>query len=297
MKTLKVKSYCGICIFFVFTLLINFSGCKKTEKSAEKMNTAGTTEKKPQYIHPDFNFTTVSFSKSFTDINSEISENPQLFLSLASRMLKEDQYYLKLVDKKHPLPEKLIPPELVNLSDYSGIILNRSNLKLDRIAAESLNNMSIEAASSGAELSVSSAYRSYNYQKNLFNRYVEKDGRENAEKYSAPPGCSQHQLGTAVDFGSITNSFAETPEGIWLTNNAWKFGWSLSYPRGCETETGYIWESWHWRWIGNDAVVMQNTFFNGVQQRMLVFWNNNYPVLEKAYKYNTEKYPETSEGK
>jgi D-alanyl-D-alanine carboxypeptidase len=293
MKTLRLKAFCCICIFLI--LLIDFSGCKRNNIPAENMDTAGTSEEKPEYIHPDFNFTTDSFSKNLTDINSAISENPHLFLSIASRMLKEDQYYLKLIDKKHPLPENLIPPELVNISDYSGIVINRNNMKLDRIAAESLNEMSIEAAASGAVLGVSSAYRSYNYQKNLFNRYVERDGKEKAEKYSAPPGCSQHQLGTAVDFGSITNSFAETPESVWLTNNAWEFGWSLSYPKGCEDETGYIWESWHWRWIGKDAVIMQNTFFKGVQQRMLVFWNKNFPVLKNAYKYIDAKEAGVSE--
>jgi D-alanyl-D-alanine carboxypeptidase len=68
-----------------------------------------------------------------------------------------------------------------------------------------------------------------------------------------------------------------------MTGNAGNFGWSLSYPRGKEAETGYVWESWHWRWIGNCAVKMQNEFFDGSQQQMLMFWDENAPVLRKAW--------------
>ena len=67
-----------------------------------------------------------------------------------------------------------------------------------------------------------------------------------------------------------------------MEENAGRFGWSLSYPREMEEETGYMWESWHWRWIGTDAVIMQKNFFDGVQQRMLVFWNENATEMRKA---------------
>ncbi|MCK5734829.1 MAG: M15 family metallopeptidase, partial [Spirochaetaceae bacterium] len=158
----------------------------------------------------------------------------------------------------------------------------RDDITLDRKAAEALVRLSKAAEAEGLTLRISSAYRSYEYQQALFNRYSERDGEAAASRYSARAGTSQHQLGTTVDFGSITNNFAISAEGIWMEENAGRFGWSLSYPREMEEETGYMWESWHWRWIGTDAVIMQKNFFDGVQQRMLVFWNENATEMRKA---------------
>jgi len=134
------------------------------------------------------------------------------------------------------------------------------------------------ALDDGIKLMVSSTYRSYDYQTRLFARYVAQDGEELAERYSARPGTSQHQLGVAVDFGSITDDFAETKQGRWLNEHSEEYGWSLSFPRDYEDVTGFMWECWHFRYIGKEACAFQKKWFGDVQQFMIEFvdsWKKN----------------------
>jgi len=173
--------------------------------------------------------------------------------------------HLILVDKTHALKAGFKPANLVDLALYPEISRSRDGLYLERAAAEALAELSKAARKEGITLLVSSAYRSYDYQKNLYDSYVEETGEE--DRSLAKPGTSQHQLGTAVDFGDVTESFADTRAGRWIEENGGKFGWSLSYPRYPPGE--YMWESWHWRWIGVDAVRLQDEFFEGSQHKML----------------------------
>ena len=213
---------------------------------------------------------------------SDAIDEKQEFFRLAAEMLRMPEGYLKLVDKAHPLPADFKPADPVDLNTYPELKVGRNGLTLDRKAAEALIRLSRAAAEEGVTLLVSSTYRSYEYQKALFSRYAERDGEEAASRYSARAGTSQHQLGTTVDFGSISDSFAESEAGIWMAENAGNFGWSLSYPLGYEDETGYRWESWHWRWIGRDAVMMQEKYFDGIQQRLMEFWNENASKIQEA---------------
>ena len=82
---------------------------------------------------------------------------------------------------------------------------------------------------------------------------------------------SQHQLGCAVDFGSITDDWGDTKMGKWVYQNAADYGWSLSFPREYEDVTGYMWECWHFRYIGIPACRFQKKWFSDVQQFMLEF--------------------------
>jgi D-alanyl-D-alanine carboxypeptidase len=120
-------------------------------------------------------------------------------------------------------------------------------------------------------LTASSAYRSFDYQTQVYNRNVREMGQEAADRESARPGHSQHQTGLVVDFGSIDDSFAATAAGRWMTVNASRFGWSLSYPNGYEAVTGYRWESWHYRYVGKDLAAFIDKYFNGIQQYALRF--------------------------
>ena len=91
----------------------------------------------------------------------------------------------------------------------------------------------------------------------IYERNVREMGKEAADRESAAPGTSQHQLGVAIDFGSISDDFATTKAGLWMEQNAHLFGFSLSYPQGYESVTGYRWESWHYRYIGFLATEFQ----------------------------------------
>ena len=85
-----------------------------------------------------------------------------------------------------------------------------------------------------------------------FESYVENDGKDAADNYSARPGHSEHQTGLAFDLNSITDDFQYTNEGIWVNENCYRYGFILRYPKNKEEITGYKYESWHLRYVGID---------------------------------------------
>ena len=200
------------------------------------------------------------------------------FIKDLEMVLSNEDETLVLVDKKHPLPVGYVPPELVKLDGNNpatgtsaSYVISRNDLSLTPETEKILEVMASDAREEGITLVVSSTYRSYEYQDGLYKRNVAQLGQEAADRESARPGTSQHQFGTAVDFGSITDDFAQTEAGIWLARHAGDFGWSLSYPDGYEDVTGYRWECWHYRYLGVPAVQMQQKWFGGIQQYMLEF--------------------------
>lgn len=177
-----------------------------------------------------------------------------------------------LIDKKHKAePETYVPSNLVPLVKNNYYNISRNDLSLREDVEAKLVEMAKAARKDGITLLVSSSYRSYEYQKALFQRWVKIDGLEEAERESAREGTSQHQLGVAIDFGSIDSSFINTSQGKWLNNHSEEYGWSLSFPREYEDITGFKWECWHFRYIGVNACKFQNKWFNDVQQYMIEF--------------------------
>ena len=178
---------------------------------------------------------------------------------------------LRLVDKKHLLDKDDNPTDIIPLKPNNAYLLNRNDLSLRVFVEGALRKMALEAKNDGVTIVASSTYRSYEYQEALYARNVRQLGQEVADRESARPGASQHQLGTVIDFGSITDAFAETKAGKWLDSNAARFGFSLSFPQGYEEVTGYRWECWHYRYVGVDACAFQAKYFNNIQQYMLEF--------------------------
>jgi D-alanyl-D-alanine carboxypeptidase len=183
-----------------------------------------------------------------------------------------DPFLRLLVDKQHPLPDGYEPDDLVELENGS-YRTGRAGLMLRSAAAAALDEMAWTARAEGLTLVASSTYRSYDYQVEVYSRNVREMGQAAADRESARPGYSQHQLGLIVDFGSITDAFAETKEGIWLAANASRFGWSLSFPDGYEETTGYRWECWHYRYVGKELAEFIDNYFDGIQQYALQFIN------------------------
>jgi D-alanyl-D-alanine carboxypeptidase len=183
-----------------------------------------------------------------------------------------DPMLLRRVDKNPggALGEAYEPSDLVGL-DGTGLSVSRAGHRLRKPAFAALRELDGAAREALVVLLVSSSYRSYAYQKEVFARNAAQDGVEKARLSSAEPGRSQHQLGTAADFGSIDDSFADTEAGRWLSANASRFGFSLSYPEGKEALTGYLGESWHYRYVGKAAAALETEFFGGMQARMLAF--------------------------
>lgn len=182
-----------------------------------------------------------------------------------------------LIDKKHKAPDGYAP-KTVPLVKNQIYGISRNDLSLRPDVEPHLVELSKAAAQDGIWIVASSTYRSYDYQAKLFQRWVDIDGLEEAERESARPGTSQHQLGSAIDFGSVTNDFINTKQGKWLYENGWRYGWSLSFPQGYEDITGYRYECWHYRYIGKPACELQRKYFNNVQQYLLEFidlWKKN----------------------
>ncbi len=169
------------------------------------------------------------------------------------KVISDGNYLLALVTKETTLKTDYVPPDL---KPVPGYMYPSYNMQLREEALQHLEDLWQAAAEDGVALSIRSAYRSYNTQKYLFNDYASRHGEEQANRFSARPGQSEHQLGTAVDFGGTAvdfkADFADTSQGKWLAENAHYHGFALSYPRGKEHITGYIFEPWHYRYIGVD---------------------------------------------
>ncbi len=124
--------------------------------------------------------------------------------------------------------------------------------KVNKEALSALKNMQADASALGLDLTLVSAYRSYNTQKQLYNKYVKKDGEKKASTYSALPGHSEHQTGLAFDIGRVDSSFENTNEAKWIDKNAYLYGFIVRYPKDKMEVTGYIYEPWHVRYLGID---------------------------------------------
>ncbi|HUX12705.1 MAG TPA: M15 family metallopeptidase [Spirochaetia bacterium] len=211
-------------------------------------------------------------------VRDRILARPEPFLVLLREVLAESPILVTLVDKEHALPADYAPADLIRLRDYR-VTINRNDLELRKEVMGDLMRMVRAARTAHVELALSSTYRSYAYQKKVFAMNVAQLGLKEAERESAVPGTSQHQLGTTIDFGSITPAFADTAAGRWLESHAWEYGFTMSYPNGYENLTGYIYEPWHFRYIGIPAAQMERDYFDGIQQRLLVFLHDHRPAL------------------
>lgn len=167
---------------------------------------------------------------------------------------------LVLVNKEYQLPSTYAPTDLVSIcSNVTNLrCVNNTNFLNRSILISDLQEMINSATKDGIDLSVRSAYRSYSTQQSTYNYWLSVNGGNvgATDQISARPGHSQHQLGTAIDFSSaeindgLGGTFASTQASKWLANNAWKYGFVISYPAGYENITGYSYESWHYRYIG-----------------------------------------------
>lgn len=190
-----------------------------------------------------------------------ILKNQPIYITLPGaipiKAIKED--YTKpnslwfYVNKEISIESTYIPTELV-VPDLKSA----GSLSVRKDTVELLTKMFNQAEKDGVFLKIVSAYRSYAYQTNLFNSLANSVGVEEANKSTALPGHSEHQLGLAVDLDSVAGSctigacFADTKEGSWLADNSYKFGFTLRYPKNKENITGYDYEPWHFRFLGVD---------------------------------------------
>lgn len=159
-----------------------------------------------------------------------------------------------LVDGAYRLSSRYVPGDLVFTRGVDGV---NPSLRIRKVAYADLKAMADAARAVGTPIDLDSAYRSYALQVRTFDLYVDQLGLPGALLRAARPGHSEHQLGTAIDVraegGKSPASYADwatTKTGAWMAQNAWKYGWVMSYPKDETGVTCYQYEPWHYRYVG-----------------------------------------------
>ncbi len=159
---------------------------------------------------------------------------------------------LVLLNKDYYLPNAFVPDNLREVT-----IDKNKYIELPEHVAVSVEQMFMDAKADGIDIVLASGYRSYDYQEGIFSKRVANNGFAEAETVVAIPGESEHQTGLAIDittsemnFG-LSQTFENDPAFDWMMDNCYKYGFILRYLKGRESETGYIYEPWHYRYIGN----------------------------------------------
>lgn len=175
--------------------------------------------------------------------------------------------YTFLVNHENPLDKNYVPSNLVVYREYNGDKIDPTHETLvDKTVLSAFYQLQWYGLIEGKMLGypngfyfvIDSAYRSYDYQVKILNYNLALKG-EDAYKYVALPGTSEHQSGLAIDIALYTNGkyndeFDDTyPEIKWLQENAHRFGFILRYPKGKEDITGFNYECWHLRYVGPEV--------------------------------------------
>lgn len=225
---------------------LNVKGEYNTSEAGEYLLSYVATDKSSNETIKDFKLTVKEKEKPKVTTNTNVDENMVIGTSSKGYTIKKvnGAYYVNdilIANKTYALSSNYAPGGLLNT------FMN------------AFNSMQTDAATQGIVLSIISGYRSYSKQSTLYNNYANKDGKALADTYSARPGHSEHQTGLAADITSLDQSFINTPEGKWLNNNCYKYGFIIRYPQGKENITGYMYEPWHIRYVGVDiATILYN---------------------------------------
>ena len=164
-----------------------------------------------------------------------------------------------LANKENLLSESYMPNNLV--IPNINLVAERSNEKnlVSATIVEDLEQMFYDAQEAGVNLFLSNAFRSYDSQVYIYDEDIKNKDKQYSE-YVAKPGESEHQLGLAIDITSrnmgfeLNQSFENTKEGAWALENAYKYGFILRYTKTKEDVTGYKYEPWHYRYVGNRTI-------------------------------------------
>lgn len=171
---------------------------------------------------------------------------------------QQNQEFLLLVNKTHPIDENYKPDDLTPIQ-YFASDRDAASRFMRKEPAEQFHKLVEAAKEEGHEIVMTTAYRSYGFQSVLYNNYVQQHGEAEANKFSAKPGQSEHQTGLCTDVASpsvnyqLTTDYGDAPEGKWLAEHAHEFGFIIRFPLGKEEVTGYQYEPWHIRYVGQPA--------------------------------------------
>ena len=234
-------------LLFLFILMFSSIGCEreKEEKKDSNVYSFYQEQKKERYDAYQKKYPNLSLKDVIIRVN--IGLDYPYYSHVKKSSFKDPT--LLLVNKYYYLGEDYVPEHLEEIDNtYS-----KGGISLQSKARESFEKMAQKAKEEGIIIRAISAYRSYNYQVNLYDRYVRLDGVENADTYSARPGFSEHQTGLCVDIDDGVldyNRFEESKSFKWMQENAYLYGFILRYPKDRENITGYQYEAWHYRYVG-----------------------------------------------
>jgi len=207
-----------------------------------------------------------------SDFQNDLLEKDQK-VQLLTKLVQTDPELLRKYSKVYFLNENYIPTEL-SLIDAQFLFRQNPSLQIHTKIKPYLEALIRDARAENINLSVLSAYRSYDVQKSIKSKYTVIYGADSTNRFSADQGYSEHQLGTTVDLttkkgGAVLDGFEKTPAYPWLLTNAQKYGFILSYPAN---NAFYLFEPWHWRFVGvalATSLHTANKHFYDLQQREL----------------------------
>ena len=259
-----------ILIFFLFVSLALFFYLKLYKESSKIQDSLSNQvielEKKLYELENENTKLRVSF-ESEQNKNSEFAKQIGEITSVVGTLEKlsqTDPELLKKYSKVYFLNENYVPSELVTIDDKYKWNSDKKlmiHVKVLPFLQKMLDATELE----GLNLKILSAFRSFGEQASIKSTYTVMYGAGTANQFSADQGYSEHQLGTAIDLTTIDtgddfSSFENTAEYTWLQENAYKYGFILSYP---ESNTYYKYEPWHWRFVGTDmALTLHNENWN-----------------------------------
>ena len=249
-KSVKIYILLILVIIFLIFYIVKVGGIEVNEK-----NNVTSTTKKTENTEPTSSTRKMNTTEKISTTKTTTAKTTTAINTTKSLMDNENiNQNLKIIDgvlivnKTYPLPKDYVPTNTYKSAEG----LNYCSTCINNDAYNQYKLMKADATSLGLNIWIQSGYRSYSLQNDLYNKYVNRDGKEAADTYSARPGHSEHQTGLAFDLNTITDDFQYTNEGIWVNENCYKYGFILRYPKGKEHITGYKYESWHLRYVGVD---------------------------------------------
>lgn len=230
---------------------------QKITKENKKLNKLNNVDKKIDYFNEKYTDRYIEYKNKnknlpdeqvIKDVNMQLDKTKYKD-KIPSRNLNTTKI---LVNKYYYVEENYVPKNLESVSNKYAV----NGMKMVKEAKEAFEEMASAAEKENLKIIAMSTYRSYEYQVNLYNKYKAKDGEEQADTYSGRPGHSEHQTGLAADIcnGQLDyTNFEKTKEFIWMNKHAHEYGFILRFPEDKVNETGYQYESWHYRYVGKDA--------------------------------------------
>ncbi len=275
-KFLRPLATTGILWAMGIGLLLTTNSCNKTKENAGEVGTSPTSSlevpgmtQQPTDIDTDSS-APMEITSAPNDTTNVVTPEPTKGISTPEPtkaptptpvVVNTDTSTITyLVNREYPLPADFVPEDLTTpdvLFPFADTTIDKA--KMTPEAGNALARL-FDAAydEEGLVLYGVSAYRSYSRQYTIYATNLAVYGIAHTNRYSAAPGRSEHQTGLAIDIScrsegfELEDTFADTPEGIWVAENAHRFGFILRYPKGKEHITGYNYEPWHIRYVGTE---------------------------------------------